>query len=189
MPNNEEWTEERYTELLKTDKDIQRLHDRRIWKGVETALANAEEKSKATKEKADAEAKAKADAAADIDARETLLDRKLEAMRLAKDRDMDPEQVFSLLGLDDDSTDESRLDAVDAVRLQERRKIVKANGRTPHVTLDTSAGLYDRLANLAPEQLARVSDETILAADQENQAKGRKSLGQSLKDRFFGGKS
>ena len=175
------FTREDFQELRKNNPAVRSIVDSEVNKGANTGFETFKENEvPKLKEQWQSEA--------GIDAREKLVERKLEAMKLATDRNLDVETAFSLLGLDDDATDESRLDAVADIKQAARNEFLKANGRQPHISLRTETGLYDRLDKLPPDQLAKVSPGLIDQAGEEMLKKGKKSRGQSLREELFGGK-
>ncbi len=104
-------------------KTLQRHIDRRVSGAVDTA------KAKATDEP---------DPATVLEAKEKLLERKETVLSLAVARGLDPKAAFALLGIDSDSTDEDRLDAIAeyaAKATQDTKdQILKDHVRNPRIS-------------------------------------------------------
>ena len=180
MANEIEWTDERYTEMLKTDKEFAAAHDRRISAALQTYKKTETEKET---EKPEAP-----DPAPDLDARADRLDRKERALALAIEKNLDPEQAFALLGLDADSTDETRLDAAADIRQAGRNEFLKANGRTPHVSLNMSPIGLAELERMPDSMLDKVPGEVLDRAHAEMMDQGKKTLRERISTGIFGGK-
>ena len=179
MANEIEWTDERYTEMLKTDKEFAAAHDRRISAALQTYKKTETEKET---EKPEAP-----DPTPDLDVRADRLDRKERALSLAIEKNLDPEQAFALLGLDSDSTDETRLDAAAEIRQAGRNEFLKANSRTPVVSLNLAPmGLKD-LERMPDRMLEKVPGEVLDRAHAEMMDQGKKTLRERI-SASFGGK-
>ena len=196
MPNNEElqkaveeklasFTREDFQQLKESNPVFRSVVDSETNKGVHTSTENFKrnfEENELPKIKEELQNES------GVTEKEKLLDRKMQVLTLATDRGLDPAQAFALLGLDPDATDADRLDAAGDIRQQGRNEFLKENGRTPHVSLNMEPSVFDKLAELPDDMLSRVSDETIAKAEKEMLSEGKKTLGQSLRERFFGGK-
>ncbi len=103
-------------------KTLQRHVDRRVSGAVDTAVAKAKE----------------APDEPSVEDREKLLERKETVLSLAVARGLDPKAAFALLGIDSDSTDEDRLDAIAeyaATATQDTKdQILKDHARTPRIS-------------------------------------------------------
>ncbi len=103
-------------------KTLQRHVDRRVSGAVDTAVAKAKE----------------APDEPSVEDREKLLERKETVLSLAVARGLDPKAAFALLGIDSDSTDEDRLDAIAeyaAKATQDTKdQILKDHARTPRIS-------------------------------------------------------
>ena len=165
-----------FERLLAQNKAARSVFDSKLHKGVSSGVNTALEKMKGEQEQ-DAEAK--------LADREKILDRKERALALAVEKGIEPQTAFTLLGLDD-SDDETRLDTVEQIRIAERKKIIVENGRTPHVTLNTSRFL-DLDKRLTPEQQGRLSAETIALAEKQLLNEGRPSPWKNFREKLFGG--
>ena len=176
-----EMTEDDFQKLLEVNKPVRSLFDSRLNKGTATSTQTWIEKQLP-------ELKKKWEAETGTDARERQIEQKLEAIKLAADRGIDVELAFRLLGLDSDATDESRLDAAEEIKKAGRTEFLKANGRTPRVTLPQTANIIDRLAALPVEQQARLSDSTIALAEKEMMAQGKPRPWKTFTEKLFGGR-
>ena len=92
------------------------------------------------------------DPATALDAKAKALDRKETVLSLAIERGIDPKAAFSLLGIDSDSTDEDRLDAIaeyaEKATQDTKDQILKNNTRTPRISqLSTETSDEHILAN------------------------------------------
>ena len=103
-------------------KTLQRHVDRRVSGAVDTAVAKAKE----------------APDEPSVEDREKLLERKETVLSLAVARGLDPKAAFALLGIDSDSTDEDRLDAIAeyaAKATQDTKdQILKDHVRNPRIS-------------------------------------------------------
>ncbi len=108
-------------QLAEKAKTLQRHIDRRVSGAVDTAKATAEP-----------------DPATVLEAKEKLLERKETVLSLAVARGLDPKAAFALLGIDSDSTDEDRLDAIAeyaAKATQDTKdQILKDHVRNPRIS-------------------------------------------------------
>ena len=196
MPNNDELqkqidaavgerlaslSEADFQKMLEANPKLRSQYDARLNKGTQSALETFK-RNELPKIKEELQNES------GVTEKEKLLDRKMQVLTLATDRGLDPAQAFALLGLDPDATDADRLDAAGDIRQQGRNEFLKENGRTPHVSLNMEPSVFDKLAELPDDMLSRVSDETIAKAEKEMLSEGKKTLGQSLRERFFGGK-
>jgi hypothetical protein len=164
-------------------KTLQRHIDRRVSGAVDTA------KAKAT---------AEPDPATVLEAKEKLLERKETVLSLAVARGLDPKAAFALLGIDSDSTDEDRLDAIaeyaEKATQDTKDQILKDHARNPRKG--------DPRLSLDPmslEEINELSDAEILAMpesimsqafkryDVENSPQ-RKTLRRSIAERIRGAK-
>jgi hypothetical protein len=184
-----ELTEEDFTanwgELLRANPDFAKTFDRRVSKGIATAMETEE-----TKREAAAEEAAKGDAAQlALAARGDLLDRKERALKYKADNNLDMpiEQLFTLLGLDD-SDDEARLEALEdhtsATRKQETIRLLKSNGGNPHgsVSLEMTPKTVEEIAKLPESEQRQIDTSVMDLAIQNHQKKSRVSL----RDRILG---
>ena len=102
-------------------KTLQRHVDRRVSGAVDTAVAKAKE----------------APDEPSVEDREKLLERKEKVLSLAVERGIDPRSAFTLLGIDNDSDDADRLDAVleygKTAEQKTKDQILKDHTRTPRL--------------------------------------------------------
>ena len=174
-----ELTEEEFKELVQRNPRVKSLYDKSVAKGAHSTAQN--ELAKMKTEQAP-------DPAPEIDARADRLDRKERALALAIEKNLDPEQAFALLGLDADSTDETRLDAAADIRQAGRNEFLKANGRTPHVSLNMSPIGLAELERMPDSMLEKVPGEVLDRAHAEMMDQGKKTLRERISTGIFGGK-
>ena len=163
-------------------KTLQRHVDRRVSGAVDTAVAKAKE----------------APDEPSVEDREKLLERKEKVLSLAVERGIDPRSAFTLLGIDNDSDDADRLDAIaeyaEKATQDTKDQILKDHARNPRKG--------DPRLSLDPmslEEINELSDAEILAMpesimsqafkryDVENSPQ-RKTLRRSIAERIRGAK-
>ena len=155
-------------------KSAQQGSDRRV-----TLLTEELEKIKPT------EAPPPATVSNQITEREKLLDRKERVLILAMEKGINPQEAFSLLGLDGDRDDETRLGdyqtQVEGIKQTERKAIAKENGKNPYknVTLSFDVPPIEKLLKMSPEKIRTYPTEKITEVVDEFE--GKKP---SLRDRI-----
>ncbi len=174
-----ELTEEEFKELVQRNPRVKSLYDKSVAKGAHSTAQN--ELAKMKTEQAP-------DPAPEIDARADRLDRKERALALAIEKNLEPAQAFALLGLDADSTDETRLDAAADIRQAGRNEFLKANGRTPVVNLNMSPMGLAELERMPDRMLEKVPGEVLDRAHAEMMDQGKKTLRERISTGIFGGK-
>ena len=175
-----ELTEEEFKELVQRNPRVKSLYDKSVAKGAHSTAENRLQKMK--------EEQQAPDPTPEIDARADRLDRKERALALAIEKNLDPEQAFSLLGLDADSTDETRLDAAAEIRQAGRNEFLKANGRTPVVNLNMSPMGLAELERMPDHMLSKIPGEVLDRAHAEMMDQGKKTLRERISTGIFGGK-
>ncbi len=175
-----ELTEEEFKELVQRNPRVKSLYDKSVAKGAHSTAENRLQKMKKEQQAPDP--------TPEIDARADRLDRKERALALAIEKNLEPAQAFALLGLDSDSTDETRLDAAAEIRQAGRNEFLKANGRTPVVNLNMSPMGLAELERMPDRMLEKVPVEVLDRAHDEMRAQGRKTLRERLSAGIFGGK-
>lgn len=163
-------------------KVLQRHVDRRVSGAVDTAIAKAKETP----------------VEPTVDDREKLLERKEKALSLAVERGIDPKKAFALLGIDNDSDDEDRLNAIAAYGASTEQKTKDAI-LAEHVRNPRKGDPRLSLDPMSLEEINKLSDAEILAMpgdvmdaafkryDVENSPQ-RKTLRRSIAERIRGAK-
>ena len=126
--------------------------------------------------------------------KERNLDRREKALNIAVERGLDPKTVFSLLGLDDETTDEDRIDAIAGIKQNAKNDLLRENGVKPHETIKLKFDVMppsqynalsdDQLEGLPPEEHNKIIDKAIEA---EKQKRSGGSLRARLSRAFGGG--
>jgi hypothetical protein len=176
-----ELTEEDFTanwgELLRANPDFAKTFDRRVSKGIASAMETEETKRK----EAAAAAAGDKDAAAEAErkAGNDLIQRKAEALKLAIEKNLDPGAVFEMLGIDD-ATDAERIEAMENYGADKDKsaveRILKANGRNMFETgLDMSAPDLEAISNMTEAEQRNLGDDVVVGALEKAAKSGQKS--------------
>ena len=169
------FSKEDFQELRKNNPAVRSIVDSETNKGTHTGSENALAKMKEESEVETDTKRADAATALELERHKFMLQAVKEGIA--------PDIAEKLSG-----SYEDRLAAIGDVKTQERKEFLKRNGRTPHISLHTEPGLYDRLDKLPADMLAKISPGLIDKAGEEMMSQGRKSRGQSLREELFGGK-
>ena len=112
----------------------------------------------------------------------------------AKDRDIDPKMLFSIMGSAGE-TDAERLQKLGeltaGIEQAARNKVLGENGRNPHesIQLNLEPLTLEAIANLTPSQQEALSAETTQAALEEYSKRQKGTVRKRISASLFGGKS